>query len=165
MMSKWLLGVLAAVGLGAGFVLAGPPRGHPPTFGSAAEADQLYQRAVDLNAQESHLQQLLDFAHAELARPRTVNRVCSPGRAGCGLTVCGAGDRRRGRPGGRRQPGGDAEPSRDDDHDGTDHHHHDGTAHHAPRQDRPTRQPPRQHRPPPPHDQAEPWRRRRWGVR
>ena len=69
MMSKWLLGVLAALGLGAGLVLAGPPHGHPPTFGSAAEADQLYQRAVALNAQESHLQQLLDFAHAELALP------------------------------------------------------------------------------------------------
>jgi hypothetical protein len=69
MMSKWILGILATGGLGAGFVLAGAPRSHPPTPASAVEAQQLYQREVNLSAQESHLEQLLGFARAELARP------------------------------------------------------------------------------------------------
>ena len=78
MMSKWLLGILAAGGLGAGFVLAGPPGSHAPTLASAVEAQQLYQREVGLSAQESHLEQLLGFARAELARPLAPRRLLVP---------------------------------------------------------------------------------------
>ena len=69
MVSKLILGTLAAVGVGAGFALAGPPRSHAPTLASAVEVEQLYHNEVALNAQESHLQQLLGFARAELSRP------------------------------------------------------------------------------------------------
>ena len=131
MMSKWLLGVLATAGLGAGFVLAGPPRGHPPTFGSAAEAEQLYQRAVALNAQESHLQQLLGFANAELARPRATGSAAAPAPQSVLVSASpSAGPAAAGvvAPAVAASPGVTPNPARDDDHDGTAHHHHDGTA-------------------------------------
>lgn len=68
MVSKWMLGALALAGVVAGFALAGPPRANGPTLSSAIEVEQLYHNEVALNAQETHLQQLLGFSRAELAR-------------------------------------------------------------------------------------------------
>jgi len=69
MVSKLILATLAVLGAGAGFALAGPPRANAPSLSSALEVSQLYHREVAMTAQESHLQQLLGFARAELARP------------------------------------------------------------------------------------------------
>ena len=67
MVSKWILGGLAVAGVGAGFALAGPPRPHTPTLANAVEVQQLYHSEVALSTQESHLQQLLGFARADLS--------------------------------------------------------------------------------------------------
>jgi len=69
MVSKLIIAMLAVVGVAAGFALAGPPRANAPSLSSALEISQLYRREVTMTAQESHLQQLLGFARAELARP------------------------------------------------------------------------------------------------
>ena len=82
MVSKLILGTLAAVGVGAGFALAGPPRSPAPSLSSAVELEQLYHNQVALTAQESHLQQLLGFARAELSRPAAPAPARSCGTAG-----------------------------------------------------------------------------------
>jgi hypothetical protein len=78
MVSKLVLGLLAAAGVSAGFALAGPPRSSVPTLGNALEVSQLYHNEVALTAQESHLQQLLGFARAELARPAVPAPAATP---------------------------------------------------------------------------------------
>lgn len=61
MISRWMLGAVAATGLGAGAVLAGPL--HPAHQGASqeaiSEANQLYQRELALNAESGHLGSIL----------------------------------------------------------------------------------------------------------
>ncbi len=79
MVSRRVLGAVAVVGLGAGFALALPPHVKPPAPAALNEVNRLYHEELTLTAHETHLQALLNFARAELARtPAVQTPVAGP---------------------------------------------------------------------------------------
>ncbi len=70
-----MLGVVAAVGLGAGAALAGSPSAahQDASHEAISEANQLYQRELALNAENGHLGTIL-----EADRARTAAAASSP---------------------------------------------------------------------------------------
>ena len=139
MVSKWILGGLAVAGVGAGFALAGPPRPHAPTLANAVEVEQLYHNEVALSTQESHLQQLLGFARADLshrAAPGPHSGASTAGGVDRVARLAGAVQARHHAASlarGRGRPPGGTSGSGDDDHNdvpAADDHHDDGTTTH-----------------------------------